>query len=234
MTRRTVDTVLLEFEGVIADTAHARRSSLVSVLGEAGMPVSIEEYRDTCAGLPTAEAVRAAVTLRGATVDETGLDLLTLRVDRTFRSHVGKGVTLVEGAREAIERLATHARIGIVSRASRQEVEFVVSLARLDHVFACVIGAEDVAPGKPAAAPYLAALRRIERRRAVPADGVVVSLEDSLSGIRSARAAGVRCVAVGDLPAHVAMEADAIIPSLAGIDVVGLAQLVAREGEEFA
>ena len=65
-------------------------------------------------------------------------------------------------------------------------------------------------------------------------DGVVVALEDSLDGIRGARGAGLRCVAIGDLPAHVAMEADALIPAITGIDAHTVERLVARAGEVFA
>lgn len=234
MTRCVVDAVLMEFEGVLADTALARRDAMLSVLGEDGYVLSPAEYRESCAGLATPDAVRAALRRRGVMVDATALELLSLRVDRAFTAHVGKGVVLVDGAREAVERLAARARLGIVSRASRRDVEFVLSLAQMEHAFACVIGSEDAVPGKPDAAPYLAALHRLERRRPVPPEGIVVALEDAISGIRGARAAGLRCIAVGDLPAHVAMEADAILPAITGIDLATIEALIAREGERFA
>jgi beta-phosphoglucomutase-like phosphatase (HAD superfamily) len=59
----------------------------------------------------------------------------------------------------------------------------------------------------------------------------VVALEDSRSGIRSARSAGLTCVAVGNLPAHVAMEADACIGSIAGLTPDRLLALLTRSGE---
>lgn len=234
MTRRVIDAVVMEFEGVLADTGPARRDAMLSVLGEDGYVVSTAEYRESCAGLATPDAVRAALRRRGVMVDATALELLSLRVDRAFTAYVGKGVVLVDGAREAVERLAARARLGIVSRASRRDVEFVLSLAQMEHAFACVIGSEDAVPGKPDAAPYLAALQRLERRRPVPPEGIVVALEDAIAGIHAAHAAGLRCIAVGDLPAHVAMEADAIVPAITGIDLATIETLVAREGERFA
>lgn len=234
MTRRVVDAILMEFEGVLADTAPARRDALLSVLGEDGLTISRAEYRESCAGLATPDAVRAALRRRGVLVDETALELLTLRVDRAFTAHVGKGIVLVDGAREAVDRLASRARLGIVSRSSRRDVEFVLSLAQMEHAFACVIGMEDAVPGKPDAAPYRAALGRLERRRPIPPEGVVVALEDAVGGIRGAHAAGLRCIAIGDLPAHVAMEADAMIPAITGLDVATIEALIAREGERFA
>ncbi len=234
MTRKILDAVLFEFEGVIADTAAARREALAYVFAEDGLQLSAEDYRDACAGRATPDAVRAAIARCGVTLDETGLELLALRVDRAFSSHLGKGVMLVDGAREALERLAGRARLGIVTRASRRDVDFVLNLARMEDLFACVVGVEDAYPPKPDAAAYHTALRRMERRGPVGGNGVVVALEDSLDGIVGARKAGLRCVAVGDLPAHVAMEGDALIPAITGLDAAALALLVRREGEEFA
>jgi len=232
--QRTVDVVLMEFDGVLAETASARREALRAVLAEDGLALSVEAYQEACAGLATADAVRAALTRLDATIDDTGLELLALRVDRAFSVHVGKGLVLVDGVPEMIERLAARARLGIVTRAGRRDVELVLAMAQLEHAFACVVGSDDAYPAKPDPSPHRAALRRIERARPIAPDGVVVALEDSLPGIRAARAAGIRCIAVGALPAHVAMEADAVIPSVTGLDVTAIGRLVARDGERFA
>jgi len=232
--QRKLDAILMEFDGVLADTAVARRDALLAVLLEDGIVLSTADYRDRCAGLSTTDAVRGALARCGVSLDETGVELLALRVDRAFSAQVSKGVVLADGAREAVERLAVRARLGIVTRANRRDVELVLSLAQLEHLFSCVIGAEDVYPSKPSPAPYLAALRRLERRRPVSPSGLVIALEDGRHGIRSAAAAGLRCIAVGDLPAHVAMEADAIVPAITGLDVAAIEQLIARGGERFA
>lgn len=234
MTHRVLDAVLMEFDGVLADTAAARCAALTFVLAEDGLELSDADYREGCAGLSTADAVRAATERCGASIDETGIELLALRVDRAFSTHVGKGIMLVDGAREAVERLAARVRVGIVTRASRRDVEFVLHLGQMEHLFGCVIGSEDANPPKPAPAPYLAALRRLELRRPIRPDGLVVALEDGVAGIHAARAAGLRCIAVGDLPAHVAMEADAVIPAITGIDTAAVEQLIARAGERFS
>ena len=59
----------------------------------------------------------------------------------------------------------------------------------------------------------------------------VIALEDGTAGIRAARAAGVRCIAVGPIPAHIAIEADAYVTSLAGQTARSL-DLLSRPGQE--
>jgi beta-phosphoglucomutase-like phosphatase (HAD superfamily) len=234
MQRMMLDAVLMEFDGVLADTGAARREAITTVFGEEGVFLSETEYRGTCAGRSTADAVRGVIALRSLTMDETATELLALRVERAFSSHLSKGLVLVDGAQQLVERLAASVRLGVVSRASRRDIEFIVSLAQLEHAFSCIIGAEDAYPPKPSPAPYLAALRRLERKRSMPAHGVIVALEDAQDGIRSAAAAGLRCVAIGEVPAHVAMEADAIVPSIIGLDADEIVRLVVRSGETFA
>jgi beta-phosphoglucomutase-like phosphatase (HAD superfamily) len=209
--------VLFELEGVLTETDAARRDALVSALRSDGIDAREEDYLEACAGLSTVDAVRAMLELRDVVRDETAIELLSHRVDGAYRAFVGKGVTMVDGAREMLERFATVTRLGIVTRAGRREVDLVLSLARLEHAFTCVIAAEDAKAAKPSPAPYLAALERIRRARPWGPNAAIVALEDGRPGIRSAREAGVRTVAVGRLPAHVAMDADAYLPSVTGL-----------------
>jgi beta-phosphoglucomutase-like phosphatase (HAD superfamily) len=202
---------------------------LLSALHVDGVVLSEAEYREVCAGLSLEDAVRAALALRG--IHESAVAITALRAERAYRAYLGKGLTLAEGVREVILRLLPVTRLGIVTRASRREVDFVLSLAQLEHAFTCIVAAEDAFPGKPSPAPYRAARDRLERLRPIAAKSHVVALEDGAPGIRSARAAGIDCVAVGDLPAHVAMEADALLPSLAGLTPERLFALLTRSGE---
>ncbi|MGQ0647060.1 MAG: HAD family hydrolase [Gemmatimonadaceae bacterium] len=225
-----IDAVLLEFDGVIADTFAARRTAVEHVLVDHDVTLAEEEYWELCAGWPTSEAVRSVARLKGLALDETALDLLAFRVDRVYAAEVGKGVVLVDGARSSLERLAGRARLGVVSRLRRVDVEALVSLARLEHVFAFVIGEEDARPPKPDPAAYHMALRRLEPFRGNK-PGRIVALENGVAGIRSARGAGLPCIAVGMQPAHVAIEAEGYVETMTGLDLGVLTSLLAAGGE---
>ena len=108
-----LDTVLLELEGVIADTGEARRDAIFAALRADGVQMPESEYRDLCAGLSFDEAMRAAFRAAGGgrTDDETAIALASHRAERAYRAYIGKGLTLVEGARETLERLHDSVRL---------------------------------------------------------------------------------------------------------------------------
>jgi beta-phosphoglucomutase-like phosphatase (HAD superfamily) len=123
-------------------------------------------------------------------------------------------------------------RLGIVSRASRRDIESTLSMAQLDYAFEFVLSDDDPFPPKPSAEPYLASLQRLARRRSVDPKNVV-AMEDGIAGIRSATAAGLRCAVIGALPVHLAVNADAMLPSLIGqsaasIDLLTLGKRTAQ------
>jgi len=210
-----IQAVLFEFDGVIADTRDARRRALIEALGEEGTQIADAEYADHCAGLPVRSAVRAAFAVRGVPADDTSVDLATARAERRFSSLIEAGLSLMPGARALIEAMQGQTRLGIVSRAARRDIESVLGMAQLDYAFEFVLSDDDPFLPKPSAEPYVASLERLGRRRTVEARNVV-ALEDGVAGIRSAKGAGLRCAAVGALPVHLAVNADAMLPSLIG------------------
>lgn len=204
--------LLIEFEGVLVETAPHRAAAWRTALAAEGVNCSAEELA-AVVGFPVEEGVRRL--RRGAALaeDETAVELATLRAERAFAERAGKGLALQPGVIEALERLGTRTRLALVTRASRREVEFVLGLAGLDGLFRPIITKEDVAAAKPSATPWQQALARVGDL--FPGQKLkALAVEDSLSGIRSARAAGIPCIAVGPLPAHELLEAAGWVPSL--------------------
>jgi HAD superfamily hydrolase (TIGR01509 family) len=226
-----VPVLLVEFEGVIADTATLRRDALVASLAVDGI-VPDDEALDSATGYPVEESIRRVRRALGAPDDETAIELTRLRAERFFDERTGKGLSLQAGIRAALERLATNCRLAIVTRASRREVEFVLGLAGIEGLFRPVITAEDVSPPKPASAPYVAALARFAQL--FPGQQLrPLAVEDHLVGIRGARAAGIPCVSVGAIPPHEALEADGWVESLADLSPGRVRALIgASAGEE--
>jgi HAD superfamily hydrolase (TIGR01509 family) len=98
---------------------------------------------------------------------------------------------LVDGAREAVERLAQRWPLGLASSSNRPIIDVALELAGLEDRFDVTVSSEEVERGKPEPDVYLEAARRLRE----PPERCA-AIEDSHNGIRSARAAGMRVVAI--------------------------------------
>lgn len=220
----TVDAVLVELEGVIFDTAGPRRAALERALREEGVGFDDVAWDDACAGLPVATAL-AALARRGLPLDETARELARLRAERHFADTLGGPVLMMPGARAAFERLAAMTRVTVLTRATRREAARMLEIAELEPLVETIITSDDGAL-KPDPRAWREALARLSRRRPVPV-ARVVALEDDAPGIRGARTAGLRCIAVGRAAPHRVLEANAWLPTLEGVTAERIARLAA-------
>ncbi len=124
------------------------------------------------------------------------------RKEARYRELVAAGsLAPLPGAAEWVARLAEAGWTqAIASSAPRANVEVVVEALGFGRYLDAMVGAEDVRHGKPAPDVFLEAARRV----GVGADRAVV-VEDAAAGIQAARAAGMACIGVGNLPADVSV-----------------------------
>jgi HAD superfamily hydrolase (TIGR01509 family) len=123
------------------------------------------------------------------------------------------GPPWIPGALDAVRRLAGAFTLGLASSSNRELIDAVLEAGAITDLFQATVSSEEVARGKPAPDVYVEAARRLG---ADPADCVAV--EDSHSGIRSAKAAGMACIAVPNAhysPGDAVGEADAVLGSIA-------------------
>jgi HAD superfamily hydrolase (TIGR01509 family) len=122
----------------------------------------------------------------------------------------------IPGAREAVERLAAHWPLGLASSSNRELIDLALELLGVSNLFRATVSSEEVARGKPAPDVYLEAARRLD------ADPTRTgAIEDSQNGILSAKAAGMRVIAIPNRrfpPSEQALQqADVVLDSLAGL-----------------
>jgi HAD superfamily hydrolase (TIGR01509 family) len=98
---------------------------------------------------------------------------------------------VIDGAVDAVHRLASRWPLGLASSSNRELIERALELSNLAPLFRATVSSEEVARGKPAPDVYLEAARRLN----VQAKDCA-AIEDSANGIRSANAAGIRVVAI--------------------------------------
>ena len=224
-----VEVVLVELEGVVFETRELRLESLRDALASRGAPAAFDP--EVVVGLPTRAAVVAALAAADVRQDDVFIYLVVLAAEQAFASQLATGgVNVSSGARTFLERAASGARVGAVTRLIRADVATLLRLSGLDNAFGAVVCGDDVLDPKPSSEGYELAIDRLSRPQRA-ARRAILALEDSAPGITAARAARVRCIVVGDVAAHVAVEADAYVESLEGQTLAALDQL-SRPGQE--
>jgi len=135
------------------------------------------------------------------------------RMLRTYTEHL----PLIPGAGAAVRRLAARWPLALASSSNRPLIDAVLKVSGLAPCFRATVSSEEVERGKPAPDVYLEAARRLG------ADPTrCAAIEDSHSGIRSAKAAGMRVVAIPNPsypPGDEALaEADVVLRSIAELE----------------
>jgi HAD superfamily hydrolase (TIGR01509 family) len=113
------------------------------------------------------------------------------------------------GAVDLVKRLRGKVRLGLASNSPRFLVDAALGSSGFTDIFDAVVSADDVTNHKPAPDLYLLACERL----GVP-PGEAVALEDTTSGIASAKAAGLTCIAVPQFAETDVSAADRVIDSL--------------------
>jgi HAD superfamily hydrolase (TIGR01509 family) len=179
--------VVFDMDGVIVDSEQVWDEVRESYVREVGGTYTSSATRDMM-GMSSVEWSRYMAEELG--VPGTPEEINAAIVQRMLERY-GEAPPLIPGAVEAVRRCAGRWPLAIASSSNPELIEVVLDVAGLHDVIPVVVSSQDVARGKPAPDVYLEAARRL---------GVdpklCVAVEDSHNGIRSAKAAGMRVVAI--------------------------------------
>lgn len=217
----TLAGVVFDFDGVLADSEPLHLRACQQALAEHGMALAAADYYDRYLGFDDAGVFRAVSRDQGRQLDGETLAALVRAKGERFRALAGRGGGLFPGAADCIRRTAAAVPIAIASGALAPEIDAVLAAAGLRRHFRAVVASGDTPRSKPAPDPYLRALELL--RPHVDAAGLdpggrVVAVEDSMWGIESALAAGLRCVGVAQTYAASRLEgAHVVVPTIAHV-----------------
>jgi beta-phosphoglucomutase len=220
--------VVFDFDGVIANSEPLHLRAFQHVLADRGVDLSRDDYYARYLGYDDAGVFRVIGAERGLAWSER--DVADLIASKAARIEIleREGSILFPGAADAIRRMADAVPLAIASGALGHEIRRVLERERLSQLFSVVVAAEDTPASKPAADPYLRAVARLAAvldEPPIAADCVAV--EDSVWGLESARAAGLRTVAVAHTYARDALSgADLVIERIADLSLEDVKLLV--------
>jgi HAD superfamily hydrolase (TIGR01509 family) len=137
-------------------------------------------------------------------------------VVRRMLARYERELPLIEGATDAVARVASSFRLALASSSNRPLIDAVLEVSGLGRLFEATVSSEEVARGKPAPDVFLEAARRLG-----VAPAACAAVEDSGNGIRAAHAARMRVVAIPNRryppPEDALALADVVLDSIADL-----------------
>jgi HAD superfamily hydrolase (TIGR01509 family) len=182
-----IDAVIFDLDGVILDTEELWNEVRESLARERGGRWSEQAQADMMG--------MSSVEWSGYMHDVVGLseppEEISREVVRRMLERYSQRLPIIDGAVDAVERMAARWPLGLASSSNRELIDRALEVSGLAPYFRVTVSSEEVERGKPAPDVYLEAARRLEVEPVRAA-----AIEDSASGIRSAHAAGMYVVAI--------------------------------------
>lgn len=184
--------VIFDMDGLMLDTEAIARLAWKKGGADLGHEVTDEQFARFI-GRTSADTEAMLVDLFGPSFS---LAELRSRITHHWDAHIEQhGIARKPGLVELLDFLHTQPVRKAVATSTRREAA-IPKLAGLDHYFDVIVTGDEVRKGKPAPDIFLLAASRLG---VDPADCLV--LEDSLPGVRGAKAAGMHVIMVPDLVA---------------------------------
>ncbi len=180
---------IFDWDGTLADTRRAIVLSFQQVLSEINLEVPVVSIERRI-GIGAADTFREILKAAKRPVDEQVVKQLVERKSQ-LQCQRAKEVALFEGSKELLESLHCKVKVGLASMNSRQVVMHLLTLNKLVDCFDVVLTVETVSHSKPDPEIFLKTAKRLD----VKVEACVV-FEDSIFGVKAAKAAGMRCIAV--------------------------------------
>ena len=192
--------IIFDFDGIIADTEPLHFAGFRQTLAEIDISLTESDYYANYLGYDDRGCFIAALTAYQRPIDLAALSQLMQRKARVYLESVKDHLVIFPGVREFVHEAAAAYPLAIASGALRHEIELILEQAGLQKEFLHITSAEDVTRGKPDPQPFLHALAALNRQRpeqAITAESCLV-IEDSIPGIRGAKTAGMKVLAVAN------------------------------------
>ncbi len=219
---------VFDFDGVLVDSEPLHFEALREAMLSEAITVTREDYFAKYLAFDDRGAIRRVLEDHGLTPHAEQME----RIARLKAARFGKileNAAFFPGARDLVHALAAEMPLGIASGARHAGIEAILSAGGLREPFSVIVGADDVPRTKPDPAPYLMAARELGAFAPGLQPEHCLAFEDSVPGIASALAAGMKVVGVAhSYPPEKLRIAHRVVESLVGLEHDGLRTLFAR------
>ncbi len=183
-----IKAVLFDMNGIIIDDEHIHEMAFKETVKPYGIEMDHSTYLSCCAG----QTDRAGYEQIASTFSKNlPIDDLLLQKSQMYLKLFPANKKDYPKVIDLIHSLAKNFTLALTSSSSRAEVDLITKEFDIDHEFSITISADDATKGKPNPEPYLITAQKLNLQTKE-----CVVIEDSHSGVLSAKAAGCYCIGV--------------------------------------
>lgn len=184
------EAVIFDWDGTLADTREVILASFHEALREVAKLDVSDEFVERRIGVGAANTFREILAAKGVTSDDELIRRLVLVKVRVEVDRTGD-VQLFPGARELLESLHGKVKMALASMNNRAVIDHMLKGLQVQDYFSVVLTGDEVAHSKPDPEIFLKSAQKLGSK---PEKTVV--LEDSIFGVKAAKAGKMACIAV--------------------------------------
>jgi beta-phosphoglucomutase family hydrolase len=213
--RKSKKTILWDMDGVIADSYSYHFAAWQATFAKRG----IKFTKDDFANLFGTRNDFIIGSIMGRELPERDTSVIVQEKEEIFRRKATGNIKPFPGAIRLLNALKKgNIRLGLASSTPKENIDLILNELNLKAIFDCIVSGQEVSDSKPSPQIYLLAA---EKLGVTPNDCVVI--EDSPLGVKAAKTAGMKCLAITNThPRQKLKEADKIVESLENVDLITL------------
>jgi beta-phosphoglucomutase len=220
--------IIFDFNGVIINDEPLHFAAMRDAVADLGIRLTQEDYWSKYLPFDDTECLENVCRDHSFQLNETTRREALARKARNYQQLLRGGFPLFQGAARFVQAAAGRYPLALASGARRSEIESALDSTGLKRYFTVIVAAEDFVLGKPNPESFLLALERLNAaRNAAPIlPGECLVIEDSVGGVRGARTAGMRCMAVtSSYPPEALQAANRVVSTLEDVSLDSLNDL---------
>jgi HAD superfamily hydrolase (TIGR01509 family) len=213
--RQSKKTILWDMDGVIADSSSFHFAAWQETFAKRGVKFTREDFTKLFG--TRNDFIISSVMGRG--LSEGDVKVMVREKEESFRRKAIGNIKSFPWAVRLLNAIKKgNFKLGLVSSAPKENIKLVLTELNLEGIFDCIVFGQEVSESKPSPQIYLLAAKKL---KVTPKDCVVI--EDSPLGVKAAKTAGMKCLAITNThPRQKLEEADKVVDSSENVDLITL------------
>ena len=192
--------ILMDFNGVIINDERIQMKLYQDIFKDEGFEMTEADYL-ACTGMDDNSFIRHQFNRVEKKITDEKVSEIIAKKSEMWRKAIDKEMPLCEDVENFIRKCSYRFGMGIVSRANRADIEYVLNKIGVRNCFTKIIGSEDVKENKPSPQAYLECFKYLDQRRTDAGHHPLVHreclvIEDAPQGIQGGKNAGMQTLGV--------------------------------------